>query len=142
MTALSWPGSQQRGSCHTSEGRYHPCFLPEGQPQGFGAKRPGRGRSLTDGYWQGPGQAAGLEELGGLGSGLCFLHTTGSHTHAQGRQLSNQPLESGFIVFCFYFPPFDPVFSSQTCSFSSVSYSSERVVPSQMTKGWTPLAIM
>ena len=121
-----------------------PTLLPVWrQPQGFGAKRPGRGLSLIDRYWwRSPGQAAGLEELGGPGSGLCLQHTTGSHTHARGRWLSNQPLESGFIVFCFYSPPFDLVFSSQSCSFRSVSYSSDRVVPSQTTKGWTPLAIM
>lgn len=44
-----WPGRQQRGLCHASEGRHQPCFLSEEQPQGDSAERPGRIQSLTDG---------------------------------------------------------------------------------------------
>lgn len=67
----------------------------------------------------------------------------GSHTHAQGREPSNQPLESGFIVF------FKKIISSfrsglhlRTVPQHSPSYGSERVVASQRTNGWTPRATM
>lgn len=45
----------------------------------------GRAQSLADRYWQSPGQAARLEELGGPGSGHGLQHTAGSYTHAEDR---------------------------------------------------------
>lgn len=76
-------------------------------------------------------------------AGLTIASSTeGLHTHAQGRKLRNQPLESGFIV-CFYI--LLSIWSSArkvVPLYGTVSYGSETAVASQMTKGWTPLAIM
>lgn len=64
--------------------------------------------SQTGRYWRVLAQQRERQALA-----LSWL-TAGSHTHAQGREPSNQPLESGFIVFFKkLFPPFDPVFTSE-----------------------------
>lgn len=106
--------------------------------------------------WERGLEAAGPKDLAEpslsqTGTGECWPSSgsarrwlsAGSHTHAQGREPSNQPLESGFIVFFKkLFPPFDPVFTSEPFLGTVVSYGSERVVASQRTNGWTPRATM
>lgn len=126
-----WPGSWQRAAC--SEGRCQPCPLPEGQPLGCGARTVSP-RCVLAKSW--PRSGAGRVGRASL------QHTVGSHIHAQGRELSNQSLESGFLVFVFISSFQSGLQLAKLFLCIVVSYGSERVVASQMTKGWAPLATM
>lgn len=130
-----WPGAS-RGSCDAGREGTNPASSLKGSCQAMVAEqclpaRPGTVVAQQQGWKRRAGRAHHR-----------LQHTEGLHTHAQGRKLRNQPLESGFIV-CFYI--LLSIWSSArkvVPLYGTVSYGSEMVVASQMTKGWTPLAIM
>lgn len=97
------PALRAVGTRPGERGRHQPCFLPGGSLQ---ATEPSGWKSSVSetglaGGWRGPGS--------------CLQRTAGSHAHAKGRELSDQPLDSGFSA-RFYFPSFSLAFSSQSCS--------------------------
>lgn len=91
--------------------------------------------------WERGLEAAGPKDLAEPSSPRWVLAerwpSAGSHTHAQGREPSSQPLESGFIVLL---KIIISSFQSGLLLRTAVSYGSARVVASQRTNGWTPLA--
>lgn len=131
--ALSVARESAEGSMPCSEGRCQPCPLPEGQPLGCGARTVSPRWVLAKSW---PRSGAGRVGRASL------QHTVGSHIHAQGRELSNQSLESGFLVFVFISSFQSGLQLAKLFLCIVVSYGSERVVASQMTKGWAPLATM
>lgn len=126
-----WAGAAE-GSCHVREPSTR--SLPKGQPQGSGAKK-----------WEEPclsSVGAKSRQQQGEPGGLAPATASSTQRAHTCRDGVTNPWKVVSRLLFFIFPFKLGLQFSKMFSYSFDHYNSERVVPSQMTTGWAPLAMM